>query len=44
MQKYLFKDYHSSVFQKLQHSDMCNQVKKIAPNMADPISLNENLP
>ena len=42
MLNYVFKDYHLSVFQKLQHSDTFNQVK-VAPNMADPISLNENL-
>ena len=34
------KDYHLSVFQKLRHSDTCI----VAPNMADPISLNKILP
>ena len=36
-----YKDYYLSVFQKLPHSD--TYVTRI-PNMADPISLNENLP
>ena len=43
MLNYQFKDIHFSVFQKLRHSNTSNQVKA-APNMANPISLNENLP
>ena len=37
------KFYHLSVFQKLRQSTRVTRLK-IVSNMADPISLNENLP
>ena len=41
--KILIQRLSSFSVPKFWHSDTCNRLK-VAPNMADPISLNENLP